>query len=228
MNKIYNENESSRSKLIEDLKKLPKVNAPDNFEFNLMTRIQNKTFQTTDEKISGFSLAKFLAPSAVVVAVVLLFFIFYPQKEQINNIRMSQERTIIPPVVQPENHQIQAKDLAINKQIPKSSNKQTEERNQSVQEQPEPQLFRANRSDLLQNNQNAISLDEYISGDNSNQRNLQRGSVVTSENQLPEFDGFFIKQKTDPQTLKRYREVVDSMKKAQLKLDSLKKASNLP
>jgi hypothetical protein len=141
---------------------------------------------------------------------------------------MSQERTIIPPVVQPENHQIQAKDLAINKQIPKSSNKQTEERNQSVQEQPEPQLFRANRSDLLQNNQNAISLDEYISGDNSNQRNLQRGSVVTSENQLPEFDGFFIKQKTDPQTLKRYREVVDSMKKAQLKLDSLKKASNLP
>ena len=36
--------DSKQSKLIEDLKSLPKIKAPENFEYNLMTRIQNQNF----------------------------------------------------------------------------------------------------------------------------------------------------------------------------------------
>ena len=231
MNKIYNDNEESCSKLLEDLKSLPKIKAPENFEFNLMTRIQNKSFETTSEKAAKFSFVKFLAPSAVVVTVILLFFIFYPQSEQINNLRMSQEK-IMPPtsVIQQEAKQVSPKNLAKTTLAPKVIGKQISQGNQpaQVQQQIVPQQFRANRSNLLMNNQNAIALDDYISGDNSNDKDLQRGSLVNSGNQIPQFDGFLVKQKTDAQTLKRYREVVDSLKKAQMKLDSLKKASNLP
>jgi hypothetical protein len=231
MNKIYNNNEESRSKLLEDLKNLPKIKAPENFEFNLMTRIQNKSFETTSEKNTRFSLAKFLAPSAVVVMVVLLFFIFYPRSEQINDLRISQEKTITPtPVTQQEVKQVVPKDLAAITPATRVVSKQISQENQpaQVQQQAVPQQFKANRANLISNNQNAIALDDYISGDNSNERDLLRGSVVNSGNQIPQFDGFLVKQKTDPQTLKRYREVVDSLKKAQMKLDSLKKASNLP
>jgi hypothetical protein len=44
--KDQNNMDNGYEKLIKDLKKLPKVDAPDNFEYNLMTRIQNGQFET--------------------------------------------------------------------------------------------------------------------------------------------------------------------------------------
>ncbi|NMB83090.1 MAG: hypothetical protein GYA14_14855, partial [Ignavibacteria bacterium] len=64
---IYNDEEKQFSKLIKDLKELPKVEAPDNFEFQLMTRIQNKNFGENPLPREKFNLVKFFAPSAVVV-----------------------------------------------------------------------------------------------------------------------------------------------------------------
>ena len=78
MNELYNREEQKFSNLLSDLKKLPKIEAPDNFEFNLMTRIENKNFGQVEEERPKFNLLKFLAPSAAVLATVLLFFIFYP------------------------------------------------------------------------------------------------------------------------------------------------------
>src|SRR3989339_420354 len=83
MNELYNREEQKFSNLLSDLKKLPKIEAPDNFEFNLMTRIENKNFGQVEEERPKFNLLKFLAPSAAVLATVLLFFIFYPQKNDI-------------------------------------------------------------------------------------------------------------------------------------------------
>jgi hypothetical protein len=233
MNKIYNDSEENSSKLLEELKKLPKINAPENFEFNLMMRIQNKSFDLKDGKIHQFNLARFLAPSAVVVTVVLLFFVFYPRSEQINNLQMSQQKVLAPQAVQETTLPTSTKDMAAvsHSVIEKAGGaKVTNEKSEPVQVQQQivPQQFKAGRTDFLQNNKNAISLDDYISGDNSSERNIQQGSVVNSGTQTPEFDGFLVKQKTDPKTLKHYREVVDSLKKVQMKLDSLKKASNLP
>ena len=78
MKKIYNDEENKFSELLNDLKDLPKIKAPDNFEYNLMTRIQNKNFGTVEKERPQFNLVKFLAPSAVVVATIILIFIFLP------------------------------------------------------------------------------------------------------------------------------------------------------
>ena len=67
--------ESKQSKLIEDLKSLPKIKAPENFEYNLMTRIQNQNFGDVKKERMPFNLVKFLAPSAVVVTGLIIFFL---------------------------------------------------------------------------------------------------------------------------------------------------------
>ena len=84
MSEFYNNKEEEKfSNLLSDLKKLPKIEAPENFEFNLMTRIQNRNFTPVEEERQKFNIFKFLAPSVAVLATAVLFFIFYPQQKEI-------------------------------------------------------------------------------------------------------------------------------------------------
>ena len=230
MNNYYNEEESSRNNLIEDLKNLPKIKAPDDFEFNLMTRIQNKNFGNAAQSRERFNLLKFLAPSAVVAAAVLLFFIFYPKSQLIQTPNLSQQPPSVttPTAAAQKSESANSKEIALNSPIKRIGEESAAHQNKTTVDNAARQTQNLNRIEDLIHSRNSISLDDYISGDISNQKDLARGSVVTSEDQTPNFDGFFVKQKTDPATLKRYREVVDSLKKAQMKLDSLKKASKLP
>ncbi len=58
------------------LKEIPKVKAPDNFEFNLMTKIQNKNFEIKSEKkksIFSWALTPAIGFAATVFIVIFLF-----------------------------------------------------------------------------------------------------------------------------------------------------------
>lgn len=229
MNKIYNDSDNKHSNLIRDLKNLSKVNAPENFEFNLMTRIENKNFNLPEEERPRFSLIKFLAPSAVVVTAVLLFFIFYPNGGQLNNTQQNQQPAVSQSVadnVPAANTQTSVKVVPKNETPAVTRRQITVDsfRDQSIRNQA-----RANTQPIpLQRNPYSVSVDKYISGNNNTPTDLSQGNVVSGGDQPMENDGFFFKQKMSQQTLKRYREIVDSLKKAQLRLDSLKKASKIP
>lgn len=230
MNKIYNDNDNKHSNLLKDLKNLPKVDAPDNFEFNLMTRIENKNFNLPEEVQPKFNLVKFLAPSAIVVTAVLLFFIFYPKGEQLNNIQPNQQQPLVSQSI--ADNTPTANTQFVEKVSPKKENPAVNQKQittEDFQDQALRDQARAdNRPMPLQRNPNSVSVDRYISGDNFTRSDLTRGNVVNSGDQPLESDGFLFKQRMSQQTLKRYREVVDSLKKAQLRLDSLKKASKIP
>ncbi len=218
MKKIYNDEENKYSKLLKDLKELPKIKSPDNFEYNLLTRIQNKNFGKMIIERPQFSWAKFLAPSAVVVTTITLFFIFFPASQENNNQLLQQTK--------PGNNQ-SVTDKTTQDQI-KLNSQQSVSPNQKLQ---------PNSSVLLEsNNQTAkqsvrspfydsrsIRLDDYISGSNKNQSNTNRGNIVNNGEEPSRYDGFIVSEKPDKKTLERYRAVVDSIKKAQLKADSLKK-----
>ena len=74
-NKLHNEEEKEFEKIQNLLKDLPKVKAPDNFEFNLLTRIHNKNFDLKTEKKNN--LFRIYAPSfALAASVALVFFLF--------------------------------------------------------------------------------------------------------------------------------------------------------
>jgi hypothetical protein len=208
--------ESKNSKLVEDLKSLPKVKAPENFELNLMTRIQNQNFGEIKEEKQRFSYFKFLAPSAVVVTAFIVFFIFfYPSQQRILNFQPQ-------PVVSDSQGSVASlkTDVARNNpEIKKSvafeqkstSNSASQQSNSNIAKYP----INRNRS---------VSLDDYISGESERSSNVQQGNVVNGGEDAPNFDGFFVRQKSDKETIEKYRSVIDSLKKAEMRADSIKKA----
>jgi hypothetical protein len=87
MNKnFYNEEESQFQELRAVLKDLPKINADKNFEYNLMTRIHNKQFESKSLKKSHFTLFGFLKPAlAVGVVAIISFIVIQNQNSEIEN-----------------------------------------------------------------------------------------------------------------------------------------------
>ncbi len=70
----YNFNESEYENIKKLLKELPKEKAADNFEYNLMVRINNGNFEQSSYNEQKISLWKIFVPASVIVTTVLLFF----------------------------------------------------------------------------------------------------------------------------------------------------------
>ena len=225
MNNIYNENEKKHAGMIKDLKNLPKIETPENFEFNLMTRINNKNFGKVEETAPAFNWIKFLAPSAVVVSAVILFFIFIPSSQQTDNSFSNQQKkndnqlvvdNSAPSETQIVNH---ANPDISKKSSPTNINYSgTAPANNQLNVAPQRIPFGYTRS---------VSLDDYIKGAN-NQGNIQRGNIVNGGDTQAPADGFFVVEKPDQNTLKRERARIDSLKIAKMKADSLKKVQKQP
>lgn len=217
MSEFYKNEEEKFSKLVSDLKTLPKIEAPDNFEFNLMTRIQNKNFGEIRDTIPTFNWFKFLAPSAAVMASVLLFFIFYPQSEEIPTQIANQNQLVDSQALAGKSSDKKFESL-FSTDDKKSSIKKSVESNSNI-----AQTQLSGKSSFPLNQRRSVSVDDYISGANSNQNSSARSSIVNS-GENPMTDGFRVENKLDKKTIEKFRAELDSLKKAQLKADSLKKA----
>ncbi len=83
---FYNEEERQYKDVIEVLKELPRIKAPDNFEYNLMTRITNNNFKTSSLRENQFTLFGFLKPGlAVAATAILIFFVVNYQQSDTEN-----------------------------------------------------------------------------------------------------------------------------------------------
>lgn len=83
--KFYNKEDEKFEDISKQLQKLPQINAPENFEFNLMTRIENKNFGT-EKEIKKYTLFSFLKPAiAVVSSVIIVFFVMDQQTNNFEN-----------------------------------------------------------------------------------------------------------------------------------------------
>ncbi|PKL84204.1 MAG: hypothetical protein CVV24_01135 [Ignavibacteriae bacterium HGW-Ignavibacteriae-3] len=220
MKNIYKEDDGKYAGMIEDLKNLPKVETPENFEYNLMTRIQNKNFGDSKIKDPAFNWIKFLTPSAVVVTAVILLFIFIPSNQQTDNQFSKFDNKIVNNSIA-DNKNDASGDI-INQGKPPISN--------GAKSLAETSKSSANTDNSVKNvnpripfgYSRSVSLDDYITGSN-HQNNLQRGNVVNSGNSETPFDGFFLVEKPDPNLLMKERARIDSVKNAKAKADSLKK-----
>ncbi len=225
----YN-NEAEQSKLINDLKSLPKINAPENFELNLMTRIQNQNFGEVKEERAQFNFIRFLAPSAVVVSAVIVFFLFFSDaNRQIDNPLMTEPHAIISDSqgnIASSKTDLVVNETQVNKQNTGVVSKQVEgivnlgndtriQKNDGAIESKSKYPISRNRS---------VALDDFISGDTQKRTSIQQGNVVNNGEESADFDGFFIRQQPDKETISKYRALIDSVKKAQVKADSIKNA----
>ena len=225
MKTIYNENKNNYSKMIKDLQNLPKVETPENFEYNLMTRIKNKNFGIIEEEKQSFNWIKFLAPSAIVVTAIILLFVFLPASQQINNPLLNPAQNVDSQSILSNNDET-GSNVAKNNSL---QNKNSAALNSSTvtSSSPSKSINRIDKNFALSSSRPGVSLDDYISG-SSHQRDMLRGNIVNGGNELTPNDGFFISEKPDQNTLNKYRTQLDSLRKAQMKADSLKKALKMP
>ncbi|MEW6196211.1 MAG: hypothetical protein AB1521_13760 [Bacteroidota bacterium] len=220
--KGYND-EMKFSELKSDLKNLPKISAPDNFEYNLYTKIQNKSFADLTEQRGKFSFVKFFAPSAIVVTALIAFFIFLPNSDQqLDNPLMSEPQEIassgqkVVETIQNDN--------TPNREVSATPNSNSVRSQNPSKASPNTNFATNQERKYPINRKQSVAVDEFISGDNKNNSDIRQGNVVNSGTGSDEFDGFFVREQPDQKTLEKYRAMIDSVKRAQAKEDSLKKA----
>lgn len=226
---LYNDQDKKFENLIEDLKDLPKVNAPDNFEFQLMTKIQNKNFSVIEEPREKFNLIKFFAPSAVVVTVIILFFIFLPANDQqYENLLMSDPPQILSQTDQTPSTGNSDNTGSVSEQnrYPTSENMSRQSGSGELSINPNDAVLSSSAKYPISRNR-SVALDDFISGNKQKKSSLQQGNVVKSGESDAEFDGFFIREEPDAKTVQKYRAMMDSIKKAEARADSLKRAKKI-
>ena len=84
MNKKFYNKDSEHQEIIKLLNNLPKVNVSDNFEFNLMTRINNKNFKIESKQKQSSYFWVLVPTTGLVISAVVLFFVFFNQSDDFN------------------------------------------------------------------------------------------------------------------------------------------------
>ena len=173
-----------------------------------------------------------MAPSAAVVTLLILFFLFLPNSEQqIEDPLMSD-----PPAI---NYNTDKEPVPSSISEPGSSDsrlRQNENNTMNREGQtflnqdykvvvrPNDVVVKEKANYPIFRNQ-SVKLDDYISGNNQRNNNLMQGNVVRSGEDEFDFEGFLLRQQPDQRTIQKYRDMIDSVKRAQAKADSIKKAS---
>ena len=82
----YNFNDDQFEHVANLLKDLPKIKAPNNFEYNLKIKIENKNFDLNTSEQKAFSIWKvFIPATGLIVASVFSFFFFSNSAENFEN-----------------------------------------------------------------------------------------------------------------------------------------------
>ena len=202
---LYN-NKSNYENVSKILGELPKIGAPDNFEYNLMTKIQNKNFgdegNTTSQK-SKFSWI-FAPASVVAVSIVIMFFVFDFQKVEPENLLMSEPQKRNELTAGLTNTDVESKkivessaDLDDSELVMTSKPLAAKEKNEDSALADNAVggslAFNSEKRVILPFNANdAIDLDSYISDGRNSASMNSRGLTVGSGGAEPGFEGFMI------------------------------------
>ncbi len=206
--KVYNSNEEKYSELIKDLQNLPKENAPDDFEFRLMTRIENGNFQLTSEKNKeGFPVWIFAPATAIVLSAVVFIVIF-------NSVQFTDSGPVFPEPKLREEVTAGAgqtsKEYVAGKKVPGNESQPVKvivEPNDVVVEKTiAPPQFATGKD---------VNVDRVLTQPGAKmQSTINAPNVLVGGSNDPyfEFDGFYTVKENE-----------DSLKKMKSKIDSLKK-----
>jgi len=193
------------------LKDLPKVNAPDNFEFNLMTKIQNKSFEVKSEKKKSW-LSWSLTPAITfAMSVFLIFFVFTGEEESEDNPWNTLPRLMEENVVEAET-QITDKDQVGKKAVKNEIVKTRKSKNLAVSKK--------NKEDYPFEEKSSINFDEYLEADAPPSSSVGPQLAGSQNSPASPFDGFFLRQRRDAQEK-------DSIKKEKDSLSQQEKDKNI-
>lgn len=217
----YNpKDEEKHSEVIKILKSLPKVKADENFEFNLMTRIQNRSFEMSIPEQRSYFRRFFVPASAFATSLVILFFIVNDSGVGVENPFLAD-----PPVRQDYStahvDTIEMQGARFSSTAGAKGRSTTEQPvNQTsglVRVVVEPSdAVTVEEVDLPFSDENSVDLDSYVSGETGQRRpTLNRGALVSGGNNYSRFDGFLIRERPSKKTIESHKARLDSVKKSQ-------------
>jgi len=213
---IYNSNEEKYSQIINSLKGLPRIKAPDNFEYKLMIKLENKDYSLNLEERT-FSYSRRLIPAAALaVSAVVLFFVISDSSVNIENPLLKD-----PPV----RHEITsqtADTIEISTSSVLAANPVTEENTPAVNNEQvvrmvvEPNDVVAVEKELPPfDDSKSLDLDNLVKG-KINQTGSSRG-VLVGGGQAAEFNGFLVRQRASEDVIKSHKARMDSLKNSKAK-----------
>ena len=216
--KFYNDNDEKFSELINELNNLPKINAPDNFEYNLMVKIENGNLDPLMPRESSIKLSWVITPSAAIITVAVLLFFTVGDKffEPEINPLMSD-----PPQRSAGTFELQdfgnSKEFIAKEKTPLKdvSENNSVESTYKVVLQPNDVVTKERINIPFDQNRN-VDLDNF---------NKQGRTARSSAAQLVggagtnyfDFNGFFIGEEIDRKILEKFKAKVDSIRETRLK-----------
>lgn len=222
VNNNKSKEEEKFSDVVKALKSLPKVKADDNFEFNLMTRINNKNFEMhTPEKV--FSVKRIFAPAAALAfSVIIVFFLVSDSGGNIEN------PFLIEPTMRQDFSAAKSDTIELRSTSQNFVASEQSEQSMVTRSTTNSGVFRVvvQPSDAVTvepvqlpfNDENAVDLDSFVSGESGNSRpNLNRGALVSGGNTASSFDGFLISERPSKECIESHKARLDSLKNLQEK-----------
>ncbi len=220
INSYHSNEEQKFAHIISDLKNLPKVKAEDNFEFNLMVKIRNRNFElSVPERKFNFNRA--LAPAAAVTFSIMIFFFFFTE----SNVNL-ENPFLTPPEIR-TNYSAAKTDTIVLSQPEMLTSYSAEKvlTQPDIAEVPPSNIVRVvvepsdavtvETVDLPFDDNSAVDLDSYVTGNRVQQNRVQRGQLVSGDSHPTNFDGFFIKERASKESIELHKTKLDSLKKAQ-------------
>ncbi|OGU33328.1 MAG: hypothetical protein A2068_06180 [Ignavibacteria bacterium GWB2_35_6b] len=203
------------------LKELPKVKADDNFEFNLLTKIQNGNYSAKKYKENSLGWTWIYAPvTALVLSAVLIFFIVNPE-EEFDNPLMSNPPLRAALVSNSPDTMIANSAEQNSSAFSETALRETAAA-KSASSKVDPYLVVFQPNDVVVkekmayqfSKQKGVDLDNYV-GQNGLQG--QGGSQLAGygDNYF-EFDGFFVKSNPDKGQISREKARLDSLRRLQI------------
>ncbi len=198
--KSYNSDEEKYSNLINLLQSLPQEKAPDNFEFNLFTKIRNGNFSLNTKKELKFEIPAWVyAPFAALVLSAVVFFVVVDVENFNLQQPLSSERMVNTVKVTHKESNPKIKAVL----VPNPRYRVVINQNDAVVKEKVPIPISPEKS---------VYLDSYLTGEKAtaNKGNLNR--LVSEKANFFRFDGF-MPVVNDFQSINQLRARIDSIRK---------------
>lgn len=213
---LYNSNDKKNEHVIKLLQELPRVEAPDNFEYNLNLRIENKNFELkTKESVFSIPWRKSLLPAfGAVAASIILFFSIYTDSDSLENplqikpkLRNELQSNVdrLSSKVIDQYNTISENDVIIQKKEKTSSAVNNLQKGKEILAENE-----SKKPNFPFNN--STNLDDALI--ESNKANISRRASLAGNSAFESsFNGFYIRNEVDRKYVEALKARIDSIKR---------------
>lgn len=217
-NNFYNDEEVKFSDTIKSLKSLPKIKAHDNFEYNLMVKINNRNFDLNTETVKRTYFWKFITAPAVVAAAILAFFLIPEEVIESNNLLQFSPIQVID---SSKNSDLSANSATfITNENTNTEEIKVEEEN-SAAENKTDNIYRMSikpndvavkeKMKIPFDPTKEIEIDNFIDGKVGNQLSGAPVNLVGGGDKSTGFEQFIVKNKSERDTVLKLNEKKDSL-----------------